>query len=436
MLENYIDVDKPLKIAFSNDFYISYDGKIFDLNMREQPTYFDETGRKKYKGNLFCGYREYDVAVLVAWTYKGLKYPSYHIGKLDVFFLDGDVKNTHPSNLIWKFPAERLRYRKDPNYAYIPCFSQYVISKEGCLIVTLTGQEVQPYFERGYAKFRLVSDLGVTHAIGRHRLVCLAWLDYPSNIIDLVVNHIDGIPGNDWLDNLELITRAENNKHASETGLLTKGRPVVVRNCFTGEVTTYRGTTQCAEALNLHRTTVQYRLHAPNQPVYYSGLQFKYAYDDTPWREVKPEELEGLELNKGIATKVYFRNIKNGAVTETASLKEACFLTGVPVMTIHGQLNKTKQRRPIDGFDFSYSDGPWREYDDDELFILSETPRGKVSACYVTDVETGVVKLYPSTAKVIGELKVSAASLSNTLLGRRLLKGRYQVKYHPLSESL
>lgn len=435
MLNSFKETDKPLPIPFSNEFVISLEGKIFNKEGVEQPVYWGDDGRLKFKAVLFNGHKEYDVAVLMAWTYKGMQYPSYHVDKLDVWFVDGDQTNIHPSNLIWRFPKQRLLHKGNPNFAYIPNFSRYIISKEGVLINLDTGKEIKPFFEMRYAKFRLLSDVGYIHLVGRHRLVALAWLDYPANVGDLVVNHKDGIPGNDWVDNLEFVTRAENNNHASENGLTLKDRTVLVRNCRTGEVVEYSGTTTCAEALKLHRTTVQYRLHAVNQPVYHGGLQFKYRRDPTPWRDPDPTELEGLELNKGTAIPVYFRNIFTGTVMKADGVPTISRLTGIPVMTIHGRLRVNKRNLPVDGYEFSYTDGPWKTYSKDELTIFRENPKGRIIAYNVTDLETGKTKVYPSTASVANELELSEAMVSHYARRQTCYKKRYLIRHHPLSES-
>jgi hypothetical protein len=44
-----------------------------------------------------------------------------------------------------------------------------------------------------------------------HRLVASAWL---GNVTGLTVNHIDGNPSNNCIDNLEIVTQKENHLHA------------------------------------------------------------------------------------------------------------------------------------------------------------------------------------------------------------------------------
>lgn len=58
---------------------------------------------------------------------------------------------------------------------------------------------------------------GVRYFMNSHRAI---WINRKGLIpVGYVVNHIDGIKSNNHLNNLELLTVSENNKHAHDTGL-------------------------------------------------------------------------------------------------------------------------------------------------------------------------------------------------------------------------
>lgn len=61
-----------------------------------------------------------------------------------------------------------------------------------------------------------------------HRLVAGAFILNPENKPE--VNHIDGDPSNNKIDNLEWVTSSENQRHALDTGLLVRERGIGCKN--------------------------------------------------------------------------------------------------------------------------------------------------------------------------------------------------------------
>lgn len=406
MFERFKQSNKPLYIPHSSDkVYVTSEGKFFHRGGLEITTYTGTDGRLKLECNLYCGKGIYDAAVCMALAFKGTHLHFMSYVDLDVMFADGNSSNIHPSNLVWRLTKGKFQYRKDPEFAYIPGLTRYVVNKQGVLIDTSSGDLIKPHFENGYAKFKLCTDVGEKISIGRHRVVALAWLEYPNNVDGLVVNHIDGIPGNDDVGNLEFIDRAENNKHAAQLGLLRKGRQVLMRDVLKNTVQMFSGTSSCARALGLNRATIKFRLGVIGQPVWPGGFQFKYKHDPAPWREVLECEYLGKELHIGVSTPIYSRDIITGEVIRHDSIAQASNARDIPVMTIHHHLKSSKSGRPLKGYVFRYTDGPWPVYCDDALQVLRAYPSGRLSACYVTNTETGLKVLYNDiheTAKAVG----------------------------------
>ena len=95
-----------------------------------------------------------------------------------------------------------------------------------------------------------------------HRTVAIHFIGYREG---LEVNHIDGNKGNNRVDNLEWVTRSENQIHAIKMGLRKIGdythkssmKPVlcyrVKDNSFVGE---FDCTKRAAEKLNLDPSTI------------------------------------------------------------------------------------------------------------------------------------------------------------------------------------
>ena len=66
----------------------------------------------------------------------------------------------------------------------------------------------------GYHKIKLKNDNGIYKDIYAHILIAITYLHYIPSTNKIVINHIDGVKGNNHLDNLEIIAQKENMKHS------------------------------------------------------------------------------------------------------------------------------------------------------------------------------------------------------------------------------
>lgn len=101
----------------------------------------------------------------------------------------------------------------------VPDFEGYFISKCGKVKSCVRSKSRLLKFDisnKGYYRVTL-SKNGKTKRFSVHRLMAKVFLkDYSEN---LQVNHIDGVRTNNNIDNLEMVTQSENNKHALRIGL-------------------------------------------------------------------------------------------------------------------------------------------------------------------------------------------------------------------------
>jgi hypothetical protein len=100
-------------------------------------------------------------------------------------------------------------------WSIVEGFPNYKISDSG-LIENMKGKILKPYMCNGYYRVHLYSN-GKFKRFLVHRLVALHFLGEPEK--DKEVNHIDGNKQNNKLENLEWITKSENQRHSYRTGL-------------------------------------------------------------------------------------------------------------------------------------------------------------------------------------------------------------------------
>lgn len=190
-----------------------------------------------------------------------------------------------PENLVIGIdrPVESLEY---PGYFMIPYFGAYVVSKNGTLLRRINGTTViASKGINGYYTYRMLDDSGSTQNRYRHRTLLYAFKPYPVNVEELDVNHLDGVPGNDWLDNLEWSTRSQNNIHAVNIGLKTDNKDVELRDVSTGKVYIFNSCAQAARVIGVTDTTIGNRARSNGYKVY-GGYQVRYRPCSKPWPEV------------------------------------------------------------------------------------------------------------------------------------------------------
>lgn len=235
-------------------------------------------------------------------------------------------------------------------------FSRYVISEEGVVIEKETGVvETLTSNPAGYRNYLLYGDNGKRLTWGRHRLMMFVFRHPGVPIEDLVVNHINGIKGDDWLDNLEWTTHQGNIEHAGRHGLTTKCIPCVTRDIDTGEIKHYPSVIACAKDIGLSKDQILYRLKHSETRLYPERLQYRKGTNGDNWLVVKSEQF-GKERSLDI------RYTQTGVVRTFPSLAAASRELTVPVPTLHGWVNM-KDQPVLPGFiQLRYSDdpSPWR----------------------------------------------------------------------------
>lgn len=219
-----------------------------------------------------------------------------------------------------------------PGFFVVETTNWRPVSRDG-RVIDSHGNETYGYESLGL--YRYVSKQAV------HRLVALTFLSCPGDPKRFMVNHKDGNPSNNHVDNLEWCTFEYNSKHAHEMGLYKRGK-VFLKDLETGEITEYPTSRAVADFLNISGSVVAEFLKGRRR------IPLKRKYDlrreDEPWskltkndvnhntqmgREVYIQLEDGTEIvcgNKNIASKVM--NIGHNLIWKLCS-RERRYETGI-----------------------------------------------------------------------------------------------------------
>lgn len=333
-----------------NRYVLNVFGEIIDCYTGDL-VYEIEDGVKYVDIDWIDGYKRYELGLVVVITFFGINIPKSQWSKIVVGYVDGDKTNTLPTNIYYSFktPIEVTDVR---GFYYIPYYTKYAISKEGELISVKSGKSkswyaTKPIGEKGirggYRVTQIYNDRDERTNLSRHRAIALTFIDSKGPNNQLHVNHIDGVGGNDWIDNLEWVTPAENIKHAYESGLYSnKTVPILVKEYSTGIVTRYQSIAEASRDLELSHPTISSRLKDNPGLTYPDGLAFK-PVDGFEWRP-------GF-VKQRVDSEIFVKNVFTGEVFLTDNQKKAAILAGVDDKAVSYHVNKGSEN-PIDGFLF------------------------------------------------------------------------------------
>lgn len=392
MFERYCDYrEEYCQYEFpggSGKLYVNKNGQVFDVNRGVLPIRFNVAGERVVSARLWDGEKDYLVSILVLLVYGKLKLPVYLLNQVEPFFIDNDPRNYHPGNIGYRFKAP-IECDEYPGYYYIPFFSNYVISKIGDVKNRENGTSIRPYVIKpteknnkknvrgGYFAFGIKSDVGTT-TIGRHRALMLAFTSYPNNVDRLDVNHKNGIPGDDWLDNLEWSTRRNNNLHAVRSGLRSQNIFCYAKNIYTKEELEFASHADCARYFRTETNSIVSRVNS-KQTLYNGGWLFK-SNKNEPWREVSNPEKE-LRA-QSTPTEIKSMNIFTGEQRVHESIARIAKDLGLKMT--QGPKNQllSGRGRPYYGYLFKYTNDntPWPEFSSEQLQFYRDNPHGRARA--------------------------------------------------------
>lgn len=286
--------------------------------------------------------------------------------------------------------TECLQY---PGFYLLQNFPNYCINILGQVININTGANVsirttppgKKNIKGGYVVYHLTNLHNTKVSVGRHQLLCQTFKPKPPLDKKYIVNHLNGIPGDDRLENLEWVTYSENTQHAYDIGLYpNKVRRVLVRFMRDDSVTEYKSIAHAARALKVSEDLIRTRLKKHPGRYYNDGFAFK-LHKHTAWSNEKP--LSALTYRSFKA-----RNIIDGTififdtVTDAEKLldiRDSCIILSLKTP---GSLLK--------GYEFKLNTDhrPWRILNSEQIRTHLKYPHGKYPLkILLNDITSGVV---------------------------------------------
>lgn len=131
----------------------------------------------------------------------------------------------------------------------------YIFSSKGRIFNLRTGKMIGSGKSGNYNHFTFKLKNGRYKTMQTHRLVAYTFCNNNNNNLNYTVNHIDGNPNNNNADNLEIISHAQNMKHASENGLM-KMRSVVQLTKDNEFVKEYDSITKASKETDIYGSSI------------------------------------------------------------------------------------------------------------------------------------------------------------------------------------
>lgn len=222
----------------------------------------------------------------------------------------------------------------------IPNYSNYLIDLYGNVYSEITNSWLEGSINpAGYCHFRLQNNNGETRTIGRHRLMCMVFntdrTKGPVDTDELYVNHINGVKGDDRIENLEWVTPQENVLHAGSLGITEKCIPVMVKHHATGEVHKFPSYLSCAEFVGISRDAVSYRFRYTSDRLWPEGYQYSHIIENYVWPTVDAKKAEMLN---GTTKTIDVRNVLSDIVVRFDKLSDAASFLKIAPSTLTGWL--------------------------------------------------------------------------------------------------
>lgn len=312
---------------FSNRFLIHNDGRVYDCHVG---CYLDNTDDVVLANDEVC--LRINRLALLYFCFSNDSLPVKYWPVFTAGIINTDVTKPLSQRVFIRPPNGGLTL--DGEHYYIPRYSNYRITKDGRIFSLLTNKYLKTYMSSlGYRMTGMQPDQGSRRIESVHRLLGLAFLQYPYNVFVYDINHKDCDKSNNDLDNLEWATRRENNLHAVANGLNIQAIPIEIRWVRTGVVESFASIAIAARKLNIVSSTLQLRVLSRGQTTYPEGFQVRRIDETLGW-------CASSKNKAGVRRNVSIKDTRTGEVCHFNSVNKAEAFLGIHTAVLSYRLSK------------------------------------------------------------------------------------------------
>lgn len=232
----------------------------------------------------------------------------------------------------------------------IPEIKDYLISKDGKVFSIKSNKYIRCLDTgRGYKHYILFVN-GKRKAYFRHKLLAITFISNPDNKPE--VDHINGVPGDDRLENLRWVTRKENVNYWYKEQRVKLRRPLIIRELVNKKDLEFKDHLEAAKYLKVHRYEVLRRLNCKFGVVFKDKTQIKWLDDERELPKIFNIEESIKEYQRVNQVKLY-NHLTKEHKTFDKMLDAAKFLN-VSASTLTTKINNRSNKIFSSGWEVKY----------------------------------------------------------------------------------